>query len=367
MGPFKVRNNDGKQCKRWRYKIKYPDGSWKRFVGTESKADTERLRAERQRTVLLAGAGYLDPGHATTALESAKPYEGHLDRYLEWLLITKKVTQSHNREVKRCVTTVAKMCAFVTLGDFKPGPVETFLTGLLKTGRSPRTRNVYLVRTRAFLNWTVRMGLLMSGPLSALSLVRETSDATSTRSLTLQEFRSLISLSLGWRSVFYATCGLTGLRFQECSRLQLRDLDLASGWLLLRSESTKSRRSEELPLCPELMLMLGAYLPSVSGSPTAPVFPRCVSRRTFLRDLERAEIPELTDQGRADRKSLRRFFITSLYLKGVPPETIKRLARHKKGELTFGVYTDWKMVDLKGAVQGLGAVPELTAQKKCGG
>ena len=70
------------------------------------------------------------------------------------------------------------------------------------------------------------------------------------------------------------------------------------------------------------------------------------------RDLEAAGIPKRDEWGRTvDVHSLRHTFGTWLSTSGVSPRVAMEAMRHSKLELTMGVYTDPRLLDVAGAVE----------------
>jgi integrase len=67
-----------------------------------------------------------------------------------------------------------------------------------------------------------------------------------------------------------------------------------------------------------------------------------------------AGIPHHDAQGRVvDFHALRTTFVTWLAVSGAHPRSAQALARHGSIDLTMNVYTDLRLVDLKGAVEKL--------------
>ena len=80
------------------------------------------------------------------------------------------------------------------------------------------------------------------------------------------------------------------------------------------------------------------------------------------RDLAYAGLDGEDDQGRVlDLHSLRVTFISRLSAAGVHPRTTQALARHAKIDLTMRVYTDLRLLDLRGAVDRAGRSLRRTA------
>ena len=156
--------------------------------------------------------------------------------------------------------------------------------------------------------------------------------------------------------MFYRTQMLSGLRVGELRALQWRDLDLDSDEpaIIPRAETTKSKRSDPIPLHRELADALRQMRPPFA-QPTDRVFRTVPTLTTFKADLRRAEIPIADDQGRTlDRHALRTTFVTWLSSDAKADlRTAQRLARHTDVRLTLGTYTDVRLLDHHGAINRL--------------
>ncbi len=80
--------------------------------------------------------------------------------------------------------------------------------------------------------------------------------------------------------------------------------------------------------------------------------------KTLDRDLKVAGIAKHDERGRSlDVHALRHTFGTMLSAGGVTPRTAQAAMRHSKIDLTMNVYTDPKLLDLRGAVETLPNLP----------
>jgi integrase len=95
-----------------------------------------------------------------------------------------------------------------------------------------------------------------------------------------------------------------------------------------------------------------------------PVFKVPSSLRVVLdRDLKVAGIPKRDDRGRTvDVHAMRTTFGTLLSKGGVSPRTAQQALRHSDIKLTMGVYTDPRLLDVRGAVERLPALPLIGAR-----
>src|SRR5262249_39210961 len=76
------------------------------------------------------------------------------------------------------------------------------------------------------------------------------------------------------------------------------------------------------------------------------------------RDLRLADIPKRDDRGRTlDVHALRHTFGTLMSAAGVAPRTAQAAMRHSDIKLTMNVYTDPKLLDVRGALDALPLLP----------
>src|SRR5262249_25263814 len=76
------------------------------------------------------------------------------------------------------------------------------------------------------------------------------------------------------------------------------------------------------------------------------------------RDLRLAGIPKRDDRGRTlDVHALRHTFGTLMSKGGIAPRTAQAAMRHSKLDLTMNVYTDPRLLDVRGALDALPALP----------
>src|SRR5262249_24075753 len=87
--------------------------------------------------------------------------------------------------------------------------------------------------------------------------------------------------------------------------------------------------------------------------------------RILDRDLRLAGIAKRDERGRTlDVHALRTTFGTLLSKGGVAPRTAQAAMRHSDIKLTMGVYTDPKLLDVRGALDALPALPLQSEQSE---
>jgi adenosyl cobinamide kinase/adenosyl cobinamide phosphate guanylyltransferase/integrase len=193
------------------------------------------------------------------------------------------------------------------------------------------------------------------------------------------------------RALIYKTLVLTGLRKAELASLTVGqlNLDAGAGFALLHAADEKNREGNAIPLRDDLAADLGAWLEDkltrlqedsrehgkpipVKLAPGTPLFDVPAGLVKILdRDLVRAgiarrvksedgkvRIDKRDERGRTiDVHALRTTFGTLLSKAGVTPRTAQAAMRHADIRLTMGVYTDPKLLDIRGAMDELPALP----------
>jgi len=180
----------------------------------------------------------------------------------------------------------------------------------------------------------------------------------------------------GWeRSLIYKFAVLTGLRRGEIESLTVGHLHLGepTPFVRMAAADTKNRQAVEIPLRADLADDLRAWLEAKRIQQGEPVLslrrpaelpasavlfavPQQLVK-AFDRDLAAAGIPKVDDRGRTvDIHALRHSFGTLLSTSGVAPRTAQQAMRHSRIDLTMGVYTDPRLLDVAGAIDALPAL-----------
>jgi len=179
------------------------------------------------------------------------------------------------------------------------------------------------------------------------------------------------------RALVYKALVLTGLRRGELASLKVGSLQLDGpvAYAKLDATTAKNREAAEIPLRADLAADLKAWIadkldalnsrtkPLTDGLQTLPPdtqlleVPRQLVK-SLDRDLAVAGIPKADDRGRTlDVHALRHSFGTLLSVGGVPPRTAQAAMRHSSIDLTMNVYTDPRLLDVRGALDALPALP----------
>ncbi len=370
-------------------------------------ADLE-TKAEKVRSGVLTAAEVEVGRHRGTALaEHFKAYLAHLE--------TKGACPEHRAERDRQLKRLAEECGFKQLADLDRGKLERWLNAQAQAGMGARTRNSYVCSLVAFCNWCVEpaVGRLVRNPFDGVPRADEKADPRRQRramsedelvkllavarerplleALTVRkgprkgqryaevrpEVRARLARLGEERALIYKTLVLTGLRKGELASLTVSSLRLDAPLpvVVLAAADEKNREGNEIPLRDDLADDLRAWLAGrlqalqekarTNGDlvpdrlpPDAPLFDVPVKLCKILaRDLKMAGVPKKDDRGRTlDVHALRHTFGTLMSKGGVAPRTAQAAMRHKKIDLTMSVYTDPRLLDVRGA---LNALPSL--------
>jgi integrase len=192
------------------------------------------------------------------------------------------------------------------------------------------------------------------------------------------------------RALIYKTLVLTGLRKSELASLTVAHLRLddAVPYLTLDAADEKNREGNDIPLRDDIAAELRDWLADnlrrlqeeacQAGSPiparlppSTPLFAVPTGLVKILdRDLVAAgiarrikvdgkwSIDKRDDRGRSlDVHALRHTFGTLLSKGGIAPRTAQAAMRHSDIKLTMNVYTDPKLLDVRGALDALPTLP----------
>jgi len=178
------------------------------------------------------------------------------------------------------------------------------------------------------------------------------------------------------RALVYAVLVTTGLRKGELASLTVADVlfDVDQPVIVLPGTDAKNGRRSTLPIRADVAAELLAWITEraeavcgqrvgIAGRALPPADVPLLNVPTGLdkiiaRDLAAAGIPKLDDRGRCvDVHALRHTFGTHIVAAGIAPRIAQAAMRHSSLNLTMGLYTDPRLLDVAGA---LAALPSLT-------
>jgi len=383
-----------------------------RATGCKDEQAARQMLAKWEREAEQVKAGTLDAAALGAARKGAAPLADHLAAY-ERSLVATGVSDVYRKNVLRAVRKVAADCGFASPADFRREAVEDWLAARVGEGMGARTRNAYREGVVAFLNWCRGSGRLAAHDLDRVPKADQKADPRrQRRSLTEAELTCLLAVAANRpltdartvrrgkrkgeacaeltdatvvrlravgreRALVYKSLVLTGLRRNELRTLTVGQLDLTPGaaFLQLDAADEKSREGNSLPIRDDLAADLRGWLAdrladiqSRAAAAGEPIPARVPSGeavfdvplglvRILDRDLKAAGIPKRDDRGRTvDVHAMRTTFGTLLSKTGTAPRTAQAAMRHSDIKLTMGVYTDPRLLDIRGAVDRLPAL-----------
>ena len=262
---------------------------------------------------------------------------------------------------------------WASLGDITYASVTAYLERNVEAGTWKKTTyNHHLSAFRSFTAWLVS-ARPDHFPADILASARRADDdgGEGSRAATLAEARAHIATSLeletrdrrrsSWQTLYRMFEYAHACRVGEPGLLRWKHVFLEHEipHVLWHKSIQKNKRTQEVPLCPELVRLLtehraamrelartrpvfetritkgkkkgGTVRRKISpDDPDAFVFPTSTSSQLFARDRDRAGITPVDQRGRAyTSHSARKFFSTVMTSRGVPEKTVDRLMRHR--------------------------------------
>lgn len=228
---------------------------------TDKEIARHRLREILSENERIA-AGLIDP----FVKSASTPMRVVVARYMRHLR-RKRLGSRHIEQVLSYLKWIITNSGMQRLADFDEDRIDRVLGKLVDADKAPRTVNVYRRCAYGLGEWCVKISRVLDrNPVVAIERRNEAIDQRKVRrSLSLEEARKLIEVA-GPRQLYYAVALLTGFRVSEIQALEWGDLHLNGDRpsVLLRAETTKSKRSDELPLHPSLVRVLRDAKPDLA-------------------------------------------------------------------------------------------------------
>jgi integrase len=382
-------------------------------TGCRDETAARRVLAELERKEELVRSGVMSAAEAHIGAHQTAMLGVHFDAF-DTHLQAKGVTKIHREDTDRYLNRLAAECHFGTLADLRREALERWLAARTAEGMSARTRNAYRNALVSFCNWCLLTNRLSANPFDAIAKADEKADRRRQRrameeselvslldvarqrpfleALTVRkgkrkggryakvrsEVRERLELLGRERALIYKTLVLTGLRKNELASLTAAQLSLDGPvpFAALDAADEKNREGNKIPLRDDLAADLREWLASklqmlrtearergepipARLPPNTPVFKVPGGLVKILdRDLKSAGIPKRDERGRVlDVHALRHTFGTLLSKGGVTPRTAQAAMRHSDIKLTMNVYTDPKLLDVRGALDALPGLP----------
>jgi len=330
-----------KKRRRSCWSIAYDDENGNRCwaKGFTDKRLTEELAIEIERDVKRKKRGLVNPKDEKRKAAAEVPIAEHVTAF------KKSISRNTNKHVKLTITRIKRLIAeaeFKVLSDIDIESIEAVLGDMLDSEEiGHRTYNHYVQAMHQFCAWLMPSRLETNPVLGMKRLNPDVDVRHPRRALSPEEFKMLIQsaresgvdiqcYSGEDRARIYTLSYMTGLRRKEIASLTPASFNLKANPATLTVEAacSKHRRKDVLPLHPELVSLLEVWLRGIKRSQE--LFPKLAKRRTWLmvkKDLQRVDIPYITEEGIADFHAAgRHTHITELLRNGASIPEARELA-----------------------------------------
>jgi site-specific recombinase XerD len=225
---------------------------------------------------------------------------------------------------------------------------------------SPATRRTYLALVQRFFRYLVRAGVILQDP--TLDLVLPSWRRLPRAVLNEGQARRLVAAPSSWtplgkrdRAILETLYGCA-LRVSECERLDLADLDLAKGEILVRDG--KGKKDRLVPVVGRAVVALGVYLAEARPALVRDARERAIflsrhGRRLgiqVIQNLVRNHARAAGIEVRVSPHTLRHGCATHLLQGGANIRQVQQLLGHASVETT-ALYTNVTSTDLARAVE----------------
>ena len=363
-----------------------------------------QLARELESRAMQRREGLLDPALERHAKAARQSIAEHAKAHVAFLAAAGN-TPKHVRTVERHIMAVLALAGIERLPELKSAAVLSAISSMRNppaTGdEEPRsaslsTCNSYLRSLKGFSRWLFRQRLTAEDALLDLDLFNAATDRRHIRrEMSADEVQWLLGVTEQrtlpehgapgpTRAMVYRVAGSTGFRAGELRSLapESFDLDATPPTCTVEAGYSKRRKRDVQPLPPAMVEPLRWWLQGFE--PGSRVFEGIAgdTARMLRSDLTAARSAwvkaggseeeqarrEETDflayrdrQGHvADFHSLRVLFISRVVASGASMKEAQTLARHSTPVLTMNVYSRASLLDVAGAVEGVGEM--LTRQ-----
>ena len=285
-------------------------------------------------------------------------------------MVATGATPKHINLVMRRIEQILEDTGIKSLADIRRDTIERWIANEMeKKVRSHGTINAYVKALNSFIQYFVDIELLENHALKSIRLLNCELDRRKTRrAMTTSEVERLLQVAASdtgseyWkpreRELIYQLLLGTGLRSTELSLLTPDQIDFEQCRLRIEAAKTKNKKSDVLPLRPDLVQSVKDWVieHGIQSHERIFRFNNRSLRFSFYRDLVAAGIERVGTDGRSlDVHAFRKTFGTMLARLGVPLTTTQRLMRHSTPILTAKLYIDVDPLDMMQALNQLPA------------
>ncbi len=380
------------------YHIQWFDAAGKRCKETVRCGDLDTARpiaAKREEAVMLRRTGQVDPLQERFAASGRRPIREHLLDFRK-AFAGKGDTAQHVYETYTQAGKIIDLCGATYPSDLTGSAVQEALRAIRDKGRSLGTVNHYLRSIKTFSRWLARDKRTRDDALIVLEAYNADTDPRHVRrelapdeltwlvNTTRERTRAEHKIPGPDRAMAYRLALGTGFRVKELRSLtpESFDLDADPPTVTVKAANSKRRRTDLQPIRPDLADLLRPWLADRPAG--QPVFARLPIRtaRMVRSDLKAARAawiaaapigPEREARERSDFldyrnaagevfdfHATRHTFISGIVAGGASVKTCQELARHSTPTLTIGRYSHARLHDVKGALEALPEIPDLS-------
>lgn len=231
--------------------------------------------------------------------------------------------------------------------------IDTFLVGLRRNGLSSGSVNRYRSRLSSMMNRAIMWGYREGNPVRMVLRLKE--EKLPDRYLMPDEFKALLdSCDEDLRALVHLAA-VTGMRRGELMALQWEDIDLFSGYLVVRAANSKTSEGRTVPLNGEAREILRSFGDHQKGRVFLfQNFPRRRWERV-IRDLgwDRINVPRLRQWRFHD---MRHHAASWLAMADVPMSKVAKILGHKELKTTqrYAHLSDASLVEAVERIQFAG-------------
>ena len=364
-------------------------------------AAAEQLGRELEKRAMQRREGLLDPAQERFAKAARVPIAEHAAAHIEYLRAAGN-TPKHVKTVERHLRAILSAAGIERLPELKSAAVLSAISAMRtppppaesdeepKQPASLATCNGHLRSVKGFSRWLWKQRLAPEDALLDLGLFNaETDRRHIRREMSAEEVQMLLAVTEQrtlrehgapgpTRAMCYRLAAATGFRASELRSLTIDsfDLDATPPTCTVEAGYSKRRKRDVQPLPDALVEPLRAWLAGFDQGETVFAGIANDTARMLRSDLAAARAAWLETAGSeaekermqatdfllyadrlghvADFHSLRVLFISRVVASGASVKEAQTLARHSTPVLTMNTYSRATLLDVAGAVEGLG-------------